>query len=458
MTAAVRIPTLIEGPVPGRALGVGKQLAAADYSEEELVVRGTADLFTYDGRWNTVARQHDVPYTTRLLIRRPRDPQRASGDAVIEALHPAGDMASAWPRTGRTIVREGMTWIGVTQDVVGLRALKASGGERYAQLDIPEPGLGFDIVAQVATWLRSERSPLSNIGKLFMTGASYTGTFQRVFIGDGFHARARKPNGGPAIDGYLIQISSGAFMLGGYTPLSEGTPVPPPGDRRRVIQALDVPVIELLSEGEAETNLAARRADSDGPSRYRLYEVAGASHMTAHEAGPMSLPVVEEPSEFPMDMLVGGALLNLRRWVREDVAPPRAERLIVLSDRSAGPAGRRDEARPLRRDEHGNAIGGVRSPWVDVPVASYYPHSSPRPSDPPPAVTAAPGRRLVPEDIADLMGCMARFAPDKLRALYGTPENYRNRFDAQLTQLIERRWIAAADAERARDGAARVEF
>jgi hypothetical protein len=454
----VRIPTLIEGPVAGGGLGAGKQLAAAEYVEEELVVRGTADLFTYDAHWNTVPRQHDVPYTTRLLVRRPRDPQRASGDAVIEALHPAGDMASAWPRTGRTIMREGMCWVGVTQDVMGLRALKNTDTERYAQLDIPEPGLGFDIVAQVATWLRGELSPLPDLRDLFMTGASYTGTFQRVFIGDGFHARARRRDGGPALDGYLIQISSGAFMLGGYTPLSEGTPVPPPGDRRRVIQALDVPVIEMLSEGEAETNLAARRPDSDGPHRYRLYEVAGASHMTAHEAGPMALPVIEEPSEFPMDMLVGGALLNLRRWVREDIAPPRAERLIVLRDRSAGPAGRRDEARPLQRDEHGNAIGGVRSPWVDVPVASYYPHSSPRPSEEPAAVPAAPGRRLVPEDIADLMGCMSRFTPDELRALYGTPESYRERFDAQLTRLIERRWIAAADAERARDGAARVEF
>ena len=42
----------------------------------------------------------------------------------------------------------------------------------------------------------------SRIAHLFMTRASYTGTFQRVFIGDGFHARARKPDGGPAVDGY----------------------------------------------------------------------------------------------------------------------------------------------------------------------------------------------------------------------------------------------------------------
>ena len=70
------------------------------------------------------------------------------------------------------------------------------------------------------------------------------------------------------MEGYLIQISSGAFMLGGYTPLAEGIPVPPAGDRRRTMQPLDVPVIELLGEGEAETHEAARRPDSDaeGPT------------------------------------------------------------------------------------------------------------------------------------------------------------------------------------------------
>lgn len=448
----------IDGPRLGRALGVGKQLSAAQYVEEEFVVRGAADLFTYDAKWRTVPRREGVPYTTRLIVRRPADMSRASGEAVIEALHPAGDMASAWPRTGRTILRERLCWIGVTQDVFGLRALKAIDGDRYAKLEIPEPGLGFDVVARVATWLRGPDSPLPRISRLFMTGASFTGTFQRVFIGDGFHARARKPGGGPAIDGYLIQISSGAFMVGGYTPLSEGTPVPPAGDRRRTIQALDVPVIEMLSEGEAETNLAARRADSDSPSRYRLYEVAGASHMTAQEAGPMALPVIEQPSDFAMDMLVGGALLNLRRWVLEDVPPPRSDRLVVLPDRAAGRCGLRDEARPLRRDEHGNAVAGLRSPWVDVPVASYYPHSTPRTPDPALPPGASGGRRLSAADVADLMGCMSRFPPHTLRALYGTPARYRERFGAALERSIAQRWIAAADGERARAKAAEVEF
>ena len=441
---------LCEGPRPGLALGVAKQLAAARYVEEELVVRGEADLYTYDAQWNTLPRRTGVPFRTRLIVRRPAPEGPRASDAVIEPLHPAGDMASAWARTGRTILREGMTWIGVTQDVFGLRALKGAKPERYAELDIPEPGLGFDIVARVAAWLRGPKSPLPVPDRLYMTGASFTGTFQRVFIGDGFHARARRPDGGPAIDGYLIQISSGAFMLGGYHALSDGTSVPPAGDRRRTIQPLDVPVIEMLSEGEAETNAGSRRPDSDAPGdRYRLYEVPGAAHMTAHDAGPLALPVVETASDFPMDMLVGGALLNLRRWVTQNVAPPRAERLQILDDRDAGPRGRRDEAFPLRRDAHGNAVGGLRSPWVDLPIASYSPHSTPRSPDGPPRDPSA-RIRLEPADVADLMGCMTLFPPEKLKALYGTPERFDRLLDAALQRMVNARWISETDAERAR--------
>src|SRR5690606_22049892 len=122
---------------------------------EEYVVAGGADLFTYDDAWRPVLDRDGVPFTTRLLVRRPRDPANANGLVVIEPLHPAGDMASAWPRLGRMLTREGWSWIGVTQDQTGLAATRAADPERYAALDIPEVGLGYDIVAQVATWLRT---------------------------------------------------------------------------------------------------------------------------------------------------------------------------------------------------------------------------------------------------------------------------------------------------------------
>lgn len=428
-------------------------LARRGYVEEEHVVRGTADLYGYDGD-RTILVRDGLPFVTRLLVRRPAEPDDASGFVVLEPLHPSGDMASAWPRTGRTIVREGWTWVGVTQDVAGLAATKALDAERYAELDIPAVGLGYDIVSQVAAWLRGPDSTVVT-DHLVMTGASYTGTFQRVFLGDGFHDRTSRADGGPAVEGYLIQISSGSFSIGGYNPLNPDQERVALGDRRRTIGAHGVPVIELLSEREAETHLGATRDDSDDPADpYRLYQVPGACHMSGGEAGHAPLaPTVEEPSDFPMWAVAGQALVNLRRWIVDGTPPPRADRVRHLPHREDGPTGSAPEALPLDRDEHGNAIGGVRTPWVDVPIARYFPHSTLAGDG---QLVGPPGRPRI--DLGDIMGCMHRFEPERLRELYGSPDRYREEFDAALERTIAAGWINPADAATLRTTAELVDF
>jgi hypothetical protein len=449
----VGVITSVEGPRPGPT-PAGRAIAAHGYVEDEHVLRGTADLFTHDGDRRPVVLRADVRFVTRILVRRPVEPAAATGSVVIEPLHPAGDMASAWPRTGRMITREGWSWVGVTQDVAGLAATKAGDPDRYGELDIPEAGLGFDIVATVASWLWTGAVDGLVLDHLFMTGASYTGTFQRVFLGEGFHDRARRPGGGPAVEGYLIQISSGGFLLGGYHPLSDAAGRPPADHLPRVIQPRDVPVIELLSEGEAETNLRSRRDDSDAPGdRYRLYEVPGACHMSRGESSGSLLPeTVEVPSTFPMYALAGGALENLRRWAVEGVAPPRAPRIELLADPGAGPHGVSAESLPCARDEHGNAAGGVRMPEVDVPVASYSPHSTLLE----PASAAPPGRRPIP--LGEIMGSMTPFPPGKLADLYGSPQGYLAAYREQVDRLLAERWILPGDAERMMGQAATVTF
>jgi hypothetical protein len=429
-------------------------LAKRGYVEEEHVVRGTADLYGYDDTGATVRRDSGIPFVTRILVRRPSDPAAATGDVVIEPLHPSGDMASAWPRTGRTIVRDGWTWVGVTQDVAGLAATKASDPERYAELDIPHVGLGYDIVAQVASLLRGPQSPV-DVGHLVMTGASYTGTFQRVFLADGFHARTTRPDGAPAVEGYLIQISSGSFGIGGYNPINPDQERVEVGDPRRTIGDHGVPVIELLGEGEAETHLGATRDDSDDPAGpYRLYEVPGACHMSGGEAGHAPLaPTVEEPSDFPMWALAGKALTNLRDWVVDATLPPRAERVRHLASQDDGPGGAAPESLPLERDDLGNAVGGVRTPWVDVPIARYFPHSTIQGGG---QMAGPPGRPQI--NMGDIMGCMFRFDAERLRELYGTPGEYQKRFGESLDEAVAGGWIADADVERLTATAATIEF
>ena len=57
--------------------------------------------------------------------------------------------------------------------------------------------------------------------------------------------------------------------------------------------------------------------------------------------------------------VLNAALAHLEAWVREGSPPPSADRLEIAGGES--PA--------LVLDELGNVRGGVRTPWVDVPVA-----------------------------------------------------------------------------------------
>jgi hypothetical protein len=389
-----------------------------------------------------------VPYCTRVLVRHPYDPSAATGAVVVEPLHSSRDIAATWPRIGRMLVREGWAWVGVTNQMEALAFTAANDPGRYADLDIPMPGLGFEIVAEIAGWLRSGSVASLPIDHLFMVGSGQTGGFVRTFLGEGFHRRTNRTDGAPSLDGYLIMASSGGRKDGGYPVLNNRDAPPGPDDPRRTIGQVGVPVIELLSEGEAETSRTSRRPDSDrAADPYRLYEVAGSCHASAGEAGtPAGLPeTVEMPSDFPMYALAGGALMNLWRWVVDDEAPPRAERIEILASRRDGRCGEAPEALPAARDADGNALGGVRTPNVDVPAASYYPHST--------VLDATVG--LV---TGDLLGSMQPFDTDVLRDLYGSSASYLAEYADAVDTMVNQRWILPTDGNRMNHTASRLQF
>jgi hypothetical protein len=63
----------------------------------------------------------------------------------------------------------------------------------------------------------------------------------------------------------------------------------------------------------------------------------------------------------PQHFIVNAAFAALNRWVTRGKAPKPAPRLDV----SAGPP------ITIARDANGNAIGGIRTPQVDVPIATF---------------------------------------------------------------------------------------
>jgi hypothetical protein len=85
-------------------------------------------------------------------------------------------------------------------------------------------------------------------------------------------------------------------------------------------------------------------------------------------------------------------------------------------------------------DQYGNAVGGVRTPWLDVPIATYYPSSTP-------ASCSLQGHRMP-------------FTSEQLAALYPDHGYYVRPFIAETDRLVHERWLTPADADAAINTAA----
>lgn len=439
--------------LPGAGLGV--DLEAAGYREDEYLVSGTATPWTYDERLRAVPDAPELPYTTRILVRRPVEPARFRGVLQAEPLHPEYDTAPTWRALHPWIMRTGAAWVGVTQEPRMAESMRADfDPTRYGELSIPSPALRYDIVADVVTALRTRAAGLwdeaPDIARAYLSGWSMTGSFCRVFLGEGFHERRRLPGGAPVFDGYVVAISSGGAARAGYPGLSGDPEQPGMRDPRRRIGGHDVPVIELLSEAESETHGPVLRQDSDeAHDRYRLFQVAGTSHdatgpqqatTNVEQYRRLGLPVpsqriVETRSDARLDFVARAVFSLLDRWVTDGEAPPRADRFSFDGD----PA-----LENLARDEHGNVVGGIRTPWVDTPVARYHPHSTPVPE----ACRPSPWMPMAdPAAMTWLTGNMSPFPAGELTARYPTASHYLTRYRESCFALVAQGFLLWEEVE-----------
>ena len=438
-------------------------LSCYGYVEEEYLVEGEAKVYTWpEGQKYPDVAHAPAPYASRILVRKPADSARFSGNVVVEISNwPRGydRTICAWSNCYEYLMDSGDAWVGVTFSPKVIRNLKHFDPVRYAKLAMDNPlpedqrtarpqsntyhgqatnpadesGLSFDFLSQVGIALRENKPgyPMAgyDVKTVLVTGATpgdlatYAAAIDLISCAE---------DGSNIFDGFLI------FMTGA------------PGNVNQYEEKLHylderckfygkVPLMraytckDMLGTGHhPDWALMQRRPDSDeAGAYYRSYEIAGTGLMlsyifhtepSAEDVARTGLQVKngrtgkawtqEELNrfEFPTRYALNAMLGNLKLWVREGVKPPATDPYETV-----GVYPELD----LKEDELGNVMGGLRLPYLRVPAYRFLRDATAEP---------LPKQTLV--------------------ELYGSFEGYMERFAQAVEDCVNERILLRSDAEK----------
>jgi Alpha/beta hydrolase domain len=411
------------------------------YVEHEFVASGTASSYvasgelTSDGMW-TFAPDASAEYRTRVLVRRPENAADFSGVVIVEWLNVSGglDANPDFEAMREEIIREGDVWVGVSAQAIGVeggpvavrvpgpvadsvvgKGLKGIDPARYGSLQHPGDAFSYDIFTQVARALRRGGAPLGDLepGHVVAAGESQSAFAMVTYINgvqplthafDGFFVHSRG-----AVGLALVPAGQPADIAGSFS-----------GPPTILRTDTNVPIFELQTESDVAgilNSFAARQPDTD---LFRLWEVAGTAHADAHTIGDnvTSIDCGAPINDGPLHLVAKAALHHFVAWVETGVAPPQAPLLDVSTD--GAPA--------QLRDPDGIALGGLRTPPVDVPVRVLS--STPGPTD---------------SIICTLLGSTNPISADRLAQLYTSRADYEQRYAAAADQAIAAGYVLQAD-------------
>ena len=361
-TSATRPPSDLDETLPE---------FSADYTEIEYLLSGAADSYAgpATGPASIVSSGHS--YVTRVLARYPKQLAAFSGRVVIEPFNTTYgvDRDALWMHVGALLQAQGDAWIGISVRVWSAAELQRRDPARYADINIPLNDLVWDMLGAIGTLVKQGglQSPLQHlpVRHVYLGGYSQSAVDTATFAAT-FGALTRTAADRLVYDGFFPACHAASL-----TPLAVGEGLP--RFEYGALPPVGVPVIEIQPQSDVEGfsfeefvnpgSASVRREDSDAPGdRFRLYEIAGAPH-AAKIVGCDG-----NGSTFPMSAFVRAALRMLFQWSEQDITPPTAPRIALRID---------DVVAEAEVDRFGNAIGGVRSPFLDAPIARYEAHSTP---------------------------------------------------------------------------------
>ena len=398
-------------------------LASHGYVEEEFYLKGIANA--YNAPANTPATPPttlasvvtpNIPYKTRITVRRPVDPAKFNGTVLVEWFNVTDNFDGEyfWVQAQQDIVRQGYAYIGVSAQDNGISnaslGLKTFSPTRYGILDVnarnasccTQDRLSYDIFSQTAK--AAYTSPLLlkglTVRNVIGIGMSQSGSRLGVYT-NYIHMRA------PIYDAFIIQVATPAIR-----------------------DDLPAPLIKVLSETEASSgNLNADQPDT---ALRKTYWIAGSNHgdqtqrMGRNAVRIRDLGLQNTPNDScgpggstptrtrtPFRHVLNAAVYHLKRQVEFGVQPPSGPRFLRAS--SAPNAG-------VLRDAAGNAVGAIRLAHMDVPTAR------------------ANGTECA------LIGAWVPFTTAQLQALYPTHDDYVAKVTAAVNASVAAGFVLPADA------------
>lgn len=425
------------GPVTGgkgiSLLSATVQTTPPAVSQHEYFASGTATSYSAtsqpaSGRW-TLTPASTASYKTRVIVRIPKDPKRFNGTVVVEWLNVSAgsDTDPDYSYAAALLTREGYAYVGVSAQQVGVNG--ASSGDiasqlapglgiaglrkadpvRYGSLHHPGDAYSYDMFTQVARGLRTP-GRLDVLGgvrptRVIALGESQSAARLTSYV-DGVQPLTRE------FDGFFIHSRGGG-----------ASPFTGEGDSGSVVDGAylirtDIGVPVMIFETETDFSvLRYDRAEQPDSADVRVWEAAGTSHADAFVVGAAAglLGCSGQINSGPEQYIVKAAISALDQWVRTGAAPASAPRFVHTGAK-------------LRRDARGNAVGGIRTPPTDVPVATLT-------GDP------APGGKI----ICSLFGQTKPFSTATLLRLYGTKGRYVQEYATAADRAVAAGDVLAAD-------------
>jgi hypothetical protein len=347
--AGVPNPT-VEGPIAGGVKGYPWNASLYDLSGPGYDY--TENEYFYGGMATDLANGESAPYKSRMLVRLPRDRHDFSGTVLVEWLNVTGqsDLETTWPVEAQWLMRHGIGYVGVSAQLAGVccgpTTLKGWDPQRYGTLLHPGDTFAADIFSQA---IQALRDPAHNRTTILSPKA--------VDPMRGMTAEHVVANGASQSASQLTDFVNGGYNRGGidlYVITRGGGPY----------DDFSTPIFQLNEE-----NNAAPQADNP---RYRVWEEAGTAHAPAawwnyvwaeqqrdeHAPGtPDALNLACSVNRGSVDYSARALSEWVDRYFDHGTMPPSMPRVTL------------DSSGNVARDANGLALGGVRQPFIQAPVA-----------------------------------------------------------------------------------------